>query len=90
MYSKPSPATLPMPATARNGRKSGASLLPPVVNAAIGRATRLLTSITPPSVGSAPIIRAARADDSRAVEKHAAAISPPMIAVTPGWVVQQS
>ena len=81
MYTKSRPTTLPTPAMARTGSASIGGSVPSEVSSRTGMATMRLTARMPPSVGSAPIILDALADDRMAAEKHAAASRPPTIAI---------
>ena len=80
-YCEPSPTTFPTPAMTRYGIIAAVGRVSPTVKAAIGSASSKPMSITPASVGRAPIIRDARLDARMVALKQAAARNPPMIAV---------
>src|SRR4026208_2225314 len=76
LYSAPRPRPLPGPAVGRYGIGAGVGRVSPTVRATIGTARARPKSMTPASVGPAPIIRVERVDASRAAGKHGAASRP--------------
>ena len=77
---RPEPVALPRPAISRYGTWPALGRVSPMVSAAMGTASTWPNSITPASVGPAPIIRMRASPARSVVVKQPAASSPPISA----------